>query len=70
MVSTEKQRGQLAAFVGWSRGGQACSVEFHKKGQTRLLLLAQSLPEIHRLFVYSAQKGAASERDVCLWFRP
>lgn len=51
-------------------GGQPCSVEFHRKGQTRLLLLAQSLREIHRLFVYSAQKEAALERDVCLWFRP
>lgn len=66
MVSTEKQRGQLAAFVGWSRGGQACSVEFHKKGQTRLLLLAQSLREIHRLFVYSAQKGGCL-REGCLF---
>lgn len=46
-------------------GGQPCSVEFHKKGQTRLLLLAQSLREIHRFFVYSAQKEAALER--CLF---
>lgn len=50
--------------------GHLCSVGFHKKGQTRLLLLAQSLCEINRRFVYSAPKEAASERDVCLWFRP
>lgn len=61
----------------WDRGvfqrrgsGHLCSVEFHKKGQTALLLLAQSLREIHRRFVYSAQKEAAWERDVCLWFSP
>lgn len=52
------------------RSGHLCSVGFHKKGQTGLLLLAQSLREIHRRFVYSAPKAAASERDVCLWFSP
>lgn len=37
MVSTEKQRGQLAVFVGWTCshcfGGHLWSLGFHKKGQ-------------------------------------
>lgn len=62
MVSTEKQRGQLAVFVGWTCshcfGGHLWSLGFHKKGQvggSHLWLLAQSLCEIHCQFVYPIQ---------------
>lgn len=77
-VHRKNRGGQLALVCGidpvpFCTGGRLCSVEFHARGRTRRQwsVILSPKPVWNPLSVcLPDSKQAASERNVCLWFRP